>query len=133
MNLCKNIWLRLVMKSKPYLSTFTHIYPYTMMRIKTPAGFSIPTTPKSEKSEKAIDSDPIALFGATVAFSKEISPILARKLIEFQIDTIVAPEFSEETIRVLNKHPNIKAIQINTPLEKIQNFTDEEIKLKILL
>ena len=57
MNLCKNIWLRLVMKSKPYLSTFTHIYPYTMMRIKTPAGFSIPTTPKSEKSEKAIDSD----------------------------------------------------------------------------
>lgn len=79
--------------------------------------------------EKATDSDPVVLFNSIVGFSKEISPILARKLMEFQINTIIAPTFSEETIRILNKNPNIKVIQINTPLEKIQNFTDEEIKL----
>ena len=33
-SLCKRIWLRLIVTSKPYLSTFTHIYPYTMTRIK---------------------------------------------------------------------------------------------------
>ena len=25
--LCKKIWLKLILLSKPYLSTFTHIYP----------------------------------------------------------------------------------------------------------
>ena len=109
------------------LAEFYDVSAFAAVKFNNPAVVALGSD-VNNAFEKAIDSDPIALFGATVGFSKEISPILARKLIEFQIDTIVAPEFSEETIRVLNKHPNIKAIQINTPLEKIQNFTDEEIK-----
>lgn len=52
-SLCKSIWLRLILKSKPYLSTFTHIYPYTMMRIKPPSGMSIPGTPSLDKGFKS--------------------------------------------------------------------------------
>lgn len=52
-SLCKSIWLRLILKSKPYLSTFTHIYPYTMTRIKPPSGMSIPGTSSLEKGSKS--------------------------------------------------------------------------------
>ena len=87
------------------LAEFYDVSAFAAVKFNNPAVVALGSD-VNNAFEKAIDSDPIALFGATVGFSKEISPILARKLIEFQIDTIVAPEFSEETIRVLNKYPN---------------------------
>lgn len=52
-SLCKNLWLRLILKTKPYLSNFTHIYPYTMMRIKA-QDLSTVGTPASGKSTAPI-------------------------------------------------------------------------------
>lgn len=78
---------------------------------------------------KALDSDPISPFGGVVAFTKTVDLELAKKLTSMFLEVILAPKFTPEAIEEFKKKKNLRVIQINTPLEEINNFVDEEIKL----
>ena len=86
------------------LAEFFDVSAFVAVKFNNPAVVALGAD-VNNAFEKATDSDPVVLFNSIVGFSKEISPILARKLMEFQINTIIAPTFSEETIRILNKNP----------------------------
>lgn len=80
-------------------------------------------------TNKALDSDALALFNSTVAYTKKIDLKLAKVLSEMPINLIIAPEFEQEALEQFKKVKNIKIIQINTPLKEVLSFNQEEIKL----
>lgn len=79
--------------------------------------------------QKAFDSNPICAFKSTIATTKEVSAILAKKLLEVSPKVILAPSFCDKALEILSKDNNIKLIQVNTELKNILNFSDEEIKI----
>lgn len=79
--------------------------------------------------DKALDSDPISPFGGVVAFTKEVTLSLAKKLTSMFLEVVIAPEYSKDALEELKKKKNLRVIQVNTPLEKILKFQEEEIKL----
>lgn len=72
--LCKRIWLRLLIISKPYLSSFTHIYPYTRTKIALhphdAPHQSAPSTPRDSPSPRDSSSQ---LFPSTPPLSSPSS------------------------------------------------------------
>jgi len=79
--------------------------------------------------DKAFDTNPISAFNSTVALSREVSAISAKKLLDVSPEIVLAPSFCPKSLEILSRNKNIKLIQINTKLENILNFTPEEIKI----
>ena len=79
--------------------------------------------------DKALDSDPISPLNGIIAFSKEITLSLARKIRTMSAKVVLAPSFDFEALAELKKNKSLKLIQINTPLKDVLKFNDEEIKL----
>lgn len=80
-------------------------------------------------TNKALDSDALALFNSTVAYTKKVDLKLAKVLSGMPINLILAPEFEQEALEQFKKVKNIKIIQIKTPLKEVLFFNQEEIKL----
>ena len=72
--------------------------------------------------DKAIDSDPIAPFRATIAFTRRVEISLAKKLSAIPIRIIIAPDFEKSALEELKKSKNLKIIKLNTPLNEILNL-----------
>lgn len=81
--------------------------------------------------DKALDSDPISLFASSAAFTRKIELSLAKKLNLMSLSSIVAPDYSDEALDELKKKKNLRIVKLNTPLERILNFQNEEIKLTL--
>ncbi|MBR2069225.1 MAG: bifunctional phosphoribosylaminoimidazolecarboxamide formyltransferase/IMP cyclohydrolase [Candidatus Gastranaerophilales bacterium] len=79
--------------------------------------------------DKALDSDPISPFGGIVAFTKTVELPLAKKLSAMFLEVIIAPDFTSDALIELTKKKNVRIIKLNTPLENILKFQNEEIKL----
>lgn len=78
---------------------------------------------------KALDSDPFCSFNSTAAFTKEIDIKLAQNIMNLNLNTIIAPSYSDEALYILKKDKNLKIIKIITPLKDIIKYTEEEIKM----
>lgn len=79
--------------------------------------------------EKAIDGDPVAIYGGTAAFSKEVSLDIAKKSIAMKVVNIMAPRFAPVALEYLQKHSSINIIKINTPLQELLGFSAMDIKI----
>lgn len=79
--------------------------------------------------DKILDSDPTCYFKSTIASTREVSLEVAQKLSPLEIKVILAPHYSSEALVELGKNKNLKVVKINTALEEILRFHDEEIKL----
>jgi len=78
--------------------------------------------------EKAIDCDPISVFGSTIGFSKEVSSEVAKQLPSMHIKNVLAPAFSKEAFSYLLE-TDINIIKINTPLHEVVGFDAKDIKV----
>ena len=78
--------------------------------------------------EKAVDCDPISIFGATIGFSKEVTLEAAEDLAEMKIKNIIAAEFSKEAFSYLLE-TNVNIVKINTPLHEVVGFDVKDIKV----
>ena len=79
--------------------------------------------------DKILDSDPMCPFDSTIALSQAVSIDLAKRLAELKIKVILAPAFEQGAIDELKKIPNLKIVQIKTPLQEISTLVEEEIKI----
>lgn len=84
---------------------------------------------QNEAFEKALDCDPLGTFGAVASFSQKVDVTIARKIVALCFDTVVAPDFSEDALKVLEKSEELRIIKINTPLAHYKRFLDTEIKV----
>lgn len=73
--------------------------------------------------EKALAGDPISAFGGVVAFSGEVSEVLAKKCNETFLEIILAPKFSEGAKQVFLEKENLRLLEI-APFALTSNETD---------
>ena len=76
---------------------------------------------------KAIDCDPISIFGGCAGFSKELTFETAKQLNAMKIKNVISPSFSKEAFSYL-LDTDINIIKINTPLHEVVGFSDKDIK-----
>lgn len=77
---------------------------------------------------KAIDCDPISVFGSSAAFTKAIDEKFAKTLSTMKLKIISAPDFSTQAIEILQV-VGTKLIKINTPLKDFKKYLNNEIKI----
>lgn len=61
--------------------------------------------------QKALAPDPVSAFGGIVALNRSVDEKLAKKLSEIFLEVIVAPEFSDEAIKILSAKQNLRIIR----------------------
>lgn len=82
--------------------------------------------------QKAFDCDPISAFGGIVAFTKGVNEKVANLLNSVFLEVVIAPDFDEEALEILQSKKNIRIVKLNTPLEDYKkgvNVSNEEIKV----
>lgn len=98
--LCKKIWLKLILLSKPYLSTFTHIYPYTMCKeiptepgtlkgTETPSGMGTPKKPRLNSFTESLRPRLNSLAESSLSQASSGSLMLSGLLIPKSLSSLV--------------------------------------------
>ena len=77
---------------------------------------------------KAIDCDPISVFGSAAAFTRPIDEKFAKTLSTMKLKIISAPDFSTQATEILQS-VGTKLIKINTPLKDFKKYLNNEIKV----
>lgn|SRR5574344_153556 len=79
--------------------------------------------------EKAIDCDPISIYGGTVGFSKTVTLEVAKQISAMKIRNIIAPKYEKGALDYLSKDENLNIIKINSPLQELLGFSEKDIKI----
>lgn len=66
--------------------------------------------------EKALKCDPVSAFGGIVSFSNVVDKTLAEKLNEIFLEVIVAPDYTDEALAVLEKKKNRRLLKQLKPV-----------------
>ena len=68
----------------------------------------------SEAYERAFESDPISIFGGIVALNREVDCVCAKRMQEIFLELIIAPDFTDEALRILMQKSNLRLIKADT-------------------
>lgn len=79
--------------------------------------------------EKIIDCDPLAVIGATIGFSKELTIDVAKQLNAMKIRNIIATKYSKDTIEYLLNDTEMNTVQLESPLQEVLGFNTKDIKV----
>lgn len=86
----------------------------------------------SDAYQKAFDCDPISAFGGIVAFSQKVNVEIAKHLNSVFLEVVIAPDFEEEALEILQGKKNLRIVKLNTPLKDYKagvNGVVEEVKI----
>lgn len=78
---------------------------------------------------KAFDCDPVSCFCGTFGFSKPVDFEVAKHINSMSVEVIIAPDFEEKALELLNENPDIKLVKLNISLEEYKKLTSEEIMI----
>lgn len=70
----------------------------------------------------AYASDSVSIFGGIVSLNEEVSEELAIELNKIFLEIIIAPSYSENALKVLQKKKNLRVLKLNTSLKNTDNF-----------
>ncbi|MCS7176338.1 MAG: bifunctional phosphoribosylaminoimidazolecarboxamide formyltransferase/IMP cyclohydrolase [Candidatus Kapabacteria bacterium] len=70
--------------------------------------------------EKAWASDPISPFGGVVVVNRPLGAELAERLASVFLEQVLAPDFSEEALALLQRKRNLRLLRYNEPLLRQQ-------------
>ncbi len=76
-----------------------------------PCGAAIGETQK-EAYLKAYEGDPVSAFGGIVGLNTKVGVETAKEISKIFVEAVVAPEFSEEALKVFSKKENIRVIEM---------------------
>jgi phosphoribosylaminoimidazolecarboxamide formyltransferase/IMP cyclohydrolase len=77
----------------------------------TPCGVAVADSAE-EAYEKAIECDPVSAFGGIVAFNRALTPAAAEAMANAFLEIVIAPEFDEQAIEILQKKKNLRIIRL---------------------
>jgi phosphoribosylaminoimidazolecarboxamide formyltransferase/IMP cyclohydrolase len=66
--------------------------------------------------EKALATDPVSAFGGIVVTNRAVTRALAERLSELFLELIVAPEFAEDALEVLQRKRNLRLLRYRAEL-----------------
>lgn len=108
------------------LSEFYDVNAAAIVKNSTPCAVALGSGIE-EAYEKVADSDPITLISGSIGFSKKVDYTLALKLSALTLDLIVAPDYDEKALSLLNTKTDATIIKVITPLKDFKNFTQTKI------
>ncbi|WP_186647857.1 bifunctional phosphoribosylaminoimidazolecarboxamide formyltransferase/IMP cyclohydrolase [Fluviispira vulneris] len=79
-----------------------------ILKHNTPCGVGISNISISDAYNLAFESDPVSPFGGIVCLTKKVSLDLAKKLYETFLEVVIAPEFENEALQLLQKKKNLR-------------------------
>ena len=78
---------------------------------------------------RAFDCDPISAFYGTIGFTKPIDAEIASHINSMGVKVIVAPDFDDEALHILNDNPSLKLVKLKTDLKDMKQICVHEIRL----
>lgn len=89
------------------------------LKHSTPCGVAIGETPY-DAYINAYNSDNISIFGGIVAFNSIVDEKTASEMIKIFLEIIIAPDFTEDALRILKTKKNLRIIKCNTkPMDNV--------------
>lgn len=82
-----------------------------------------------EAYQKAYKADAVSIFGGIIAANRKIDEKTAIMMNEIFLETIIAPDFTEEALVILKKKKNLRLIKLSSIAEKLE--LDYDIKKNI--
>jgi phosphoribosylaminoimidazolecarboxamide formyltransferase/IMP cyclohydrolase len=67
---------------------------------------------------KALQSDPVSIFGGIIALNRKIEASLAEKMSEIFLECIIAPDISSEALQIFSRKKNLRILKWPEILEK---------------
>lgn len=110
------------------VSEFYDVPAVAIVKHTTPCGVALGTD-ILDAYNKAFDCDPISAFGGIVAFSKEVTKEIAKLLNAVFLEVVIAPEFDEKALEILQGKKNLRIVKLNTKLEEYKKLAYEEVKI----
>lgn len=71
--------------------------------------------------EKANATDPVSAFGGVIAANQTITKEMASAVSQVFTEVIVAPDFTDEALRILQEKANVRILKVVAPSEKIHS------------
>lgn len=71
--------------------------------------------------KKAIEADPVSIFGGIIAANRKITREVAEKINEIFIEVVIAPDFSKEALDILKQKEKIRLLKLPAILEQPKN------------
>lgn len=81
----------------------------------TPCGVAIGTT-ALETYKKTFECDPVSIFGGIVAMNYKVDAGTAEELSKTFLEIVMAPDFDEDSLEILNQKKNLRVIKIKNPV-----------------
>ncbi len=63
--------------------------------------------------KKAFQIDPVSAFGGVISFNRKVDEATAKEILNLFCEIIIAPEYDEAALKVLNKKPNIRVLELD--------------------
>lgn len=109
-------------------SEFYDVHCCTIVKHNIPCGVALGAS-SLEAYQKALDCDPISAFGGIVAFTKDVDINVAKHLKELFLEVIIAPNFDDDALELLQTKKNLRLIKLNTKFEIYKRIISKEIKI----
>lgn len=77
-----------------------------------PCGVAVSKT-TMDSYKKANSSDPISSFGGIIAFNSSVDAATADLVAKQFLEVLIAPEYTDEALVILNQKPNVRVLQID--------------------
>lgn len=110
------------------VSEFYDVPAVAIVKHTTPCGVALGKD-VLEAYQKAFDCDPISAFGGIVAFTQKVTKQIAKLLNSVFLEVVIAPEFDEEALEILQGKKNLRIVQLNTSLEDYKRIVNEDVKI----
>ncbi len=110
------------------VSEFYDVPAVAIVKHTAPCGVALGKT-LLEAYHKAFDCDPISAFGGIIAFSQPVTKKIAELLNSVFLEVVIAPDFDEDALEILQGKKNLRIVKLNTTLEDYKKIQTEEIKI----
>ena len=97
-------------------SEFKEEHAAVILKHNTPCGVGISKNSISEAYIRAFESDPVSPFGGIVCVTTEVTVALAQKLSETFLEVVIAPNFEEKALEILQKKKNLRLVTYDAHL-----------------
>lgn len=85
-----------------------------VVKHQNPCGVAVAPT-LAEAFQKAHDADPVSIFGGIVALNQPLDEPTAEQLAPIFLEVVLAPDFTDEAIRLLARKKNLRLLRVPQP------------------
>ncbi len=87
----------------------------------TPCGVAVGTS-ALETYKKTFECDPVSIFGGIIAMNYKIDAATAEELNKTFLEIVMAPDFDDDALAILNQKKNLRVIKIKNPVSDKQTW-----------